>query len=110
MALSELLGLKLSDCLIEKRLFPVVDYLQRHRVALQKYVYPDCFCAIMEHVWESLLQVRTGGWASWRAWVAISACDYYMQDLEDEALKLRTSKRPVTDRAQMLLQALAVSQ
>ena len=66
MALSELLGLKLGDCLIGKRLFPVVDYLERHRVALQKYIYPECFCAIMEHVWERLLQVwsregREGG-------------------------------------------------
>lgn len=56
-ALSELLGLKLINCQIENRLFPVVDYLERHRVALQKYVYPDCFSAIMEHVWENLLQV-----------------------------------------------------
>jgi hypothetical protein len=63
-ALDELLGLKLSNCLIEKRLFPVVDYLQRHRVALQKYVYPDCFCAIMEHVWESLLQVSLTVWCA----------------------------------------------
>ncbi len=59
MALSELLGLKLSDCSIEKRLVPVVDYLERHRVALRKYIYPDCFSAIMEHVWECLLQVCT---------------------------------------------------
>lgn len=57
MALFELLGLRL-ECSIEKRLFPVVDYLERHRVALKKYVYPECFCAIMEHVWECLLQVR----------------------------------------------------
>ena len=56
-ALSELLGLRLADCPIEKRLEPLMDYLERHRVALQKYVYPDCFSAIMEHVWECLLQV-----------------------------------------------------
>ena len=56
MALFELLGLRL-ECSIEKRLFPVVDYLKRHRVALKKYVYPECFCAIMENVWECLLQV-----------------------------------------------------
>ena len=56
-ALSELLGLKLSNCSIEKRLVPVVDYLDRHRVALRKYVYPECFSAIMGHVWECLLQV-----------------------------------------------------
>lgn len=57
-ALSELLGLRLSDDYsIDKRLFPLVDYLGRHRVALQKYVYPECFTAIMEHVWECLLQV-----------------------------------------------------
>lgn len=62
MALSELLGLKLNDCAIDKRLFPVVDYLERHRVALQKYVYPDCFSAIMEHVWEGLLQVNILFW------------------------------------------------
>lgn len=31
------------------------------------------------------------------------------QDLEDEAVKLRTHKHPVTDRAQMLNQTLSVS-
>ena len=56
-ALGELLGLRLGECAIEKRLFPVVDYLERHRLALQKYVYRLGFCAIMEHVWEGLLQV-----------------------------------------------------
>lgn len=57
-ALCELLSLKLSDCAIEKRLFPVVDYLERHRRALHKYIYPECFKDIMEHVWECLLQVK----------------------------------------------------
>ena len=55
-ALSELLRLKLGDCPIEKRLVPMVDYLDRHRMALQKYVYPDCFSAIMKFMWECLLQ------------------------------------------------------
>ena len=57
-ALSELLSLKLHNCGIEKRLFPVVDYLERHRRALRKYIYPECFRDIMEHIWECLLQVK----------------------------------------------------
>ncbi len=32
-----------------------------------------------------------------------------LQDLEGEAVQLRSRKRPVTDRAQMLLQVLSVS-
>lgn len=32
-----------------------------------------------------------------------------LQDLEDEAMKLRTHKQPITDRAQMLNQTLSVS-
>ena len=59
-ALSELLGLKLGSCPIEKRLKPVVDYLDRHRVALHKYVYPECYKQIMENLWDYLLQVRSG--------------------------------------------------
>ena len=33
---------------------------------------------------------------------------FSLQDLEEETVKLRESKKPVTDRAQMLLQALSV--
>lgn len=72
-ALYELLGLRLNDCPIEKRLQPVVDYLDRHRVALQKYVYPECFSAIMENVWECLLQVHTA--------VSLSVSLYTCKDL-----------------------------
>ena len=39
----------------------------------------------------------------WRACLLFS-----LQDMEEEAVKLRESKKPVTDRAQMLLQALSV--
>ena len=33
---------------------------------------------------------------------------YNLQDLEEEAVKLREKKKPVTDKAQLLLQALSV--
>jgi len=34
---------------------------------------------------------------------------YLLQDLEEEAVKLRTMKRPITKQAQMILQAFSVS-
>lgn len=84
-ALSLLLELKLIDYPIDKRLLPLLTFLERHRLALQKYLYPACFSVTMEYLWE-----------------------YILQDLEAEAVQLRTKKRPVTDRAQMLLQALSI--
>ena len=56
-ALSLLLELKLGECSIEKRLCPLVTFLSRHRHALQKYIYPDCFSRIMQFLWEYILQV-----------------------------------------------------
>ena len=60
-ALSQLLELKLGDCTIEKRLSPLVTFLDRHRYALQKYIYPDCYSKVMEYLWGYILQVSMHG-------------------------------------------------
>jgi hypothetical protein len=84
-ALSLLLDLKLGECSIEKRLYPLITFLARHRSALQKYIYPECFNTTMEFMWDCIIQ-----------------------DLEEEAVKLKTKKKPVTTQAHLLLQALSV--
>ncbi|CAI8010058.1 hypothetical protein GBAR_LOCUS6673 [Geodia barretti] len=83
-ALSLLLELNLGDTGIERRLHPLITFLTRHRAALRKYIYPECFATLMNYLWS-----------------------YILQDLEEEAIKLRDSKKPVTSKAQMLLQALS---
>ena len=57
-ALSLLLELKLEDCSIQKRLCPLITFLARHRSALQKYIYPECFSTVMQHMWGYILQVH----------------------------------------------------
>lgn len=57
-ALSLLLELKLGDCSIEKRLYPLITFLARHRSALQKYIYPECFSTVMQYMWSCILQVH----------------------------------------------------
>ena len=56
-ALSLLLELKLGECSIEKRLYPLTTFLTRHRSALQKYIYPECFATTMKFMWDYILQV-----------------------------------------------------
>ena len=56
-ALSLLLDLKLIDYPIDKRLLPLLTFLERHRLALQKYLYPECFSVAMEYLWGYILQV-----------------------------------------------------
>ena len=56
-ALSLLLELKLEECSIEKRLYPLTTFLTRHRSALQKYIYPECFATTMKYMWDYILQV-----------------------------------------------------
>ena len=58
-ALSLLMDLKLRDCSIEKRLRPLMTFLKRHRTALQKYIYKECFDTIMEYLWEYILKVSS---------------------------------------------------
>ena len=57
-ALSLLLELKLEDCSIQKRLCPLITFLARHRSALQKYIYPECFSTVMQYMWGYILQVH----------------------------------------------------
>ena len=128
-ALSLLLDLRLKDCKIDKRLYPLITFLSRHRNALRKYIYPECFNTIMQYLWECIIQVAVCLSVCLSAMQCVyllhvcvcsvctsstyvSVCDSVSvpspQDLEEEVVKLRTRKRPVTDRAQMLLQTLSV--
>ena len=56
-ALSLLLELKLGECGIERRLHPLITFLTRHRSALQKYIYPECFHTLMNYLWNYIVQV-----------------------------------------------------
>lgn len=56
-ALSLLLELRLGESGIERRLHPLITFLTRHRSALQKYVYPECFHTLMNYLWGFILQV-----------------------------------------------------
>lgn len=56
-ALSLLLELNLGDTGIERRLHPLVTFLTRHRAALRKYIYPECFTTLMNYLWSYILQV-----------------------------------------------------
>jgi len=60
-ALSLLLELKLGECSIEKRLYPLTTFLTRHRSALQKYIYPECFATTMKFMLDYILQVGPAG-------------------------------------------------
>ncbi len=85
-ALSLLLDLRLAACRIEKRLNPLVTFLDRHRTALRKYVYPECFDTIMKYLWECIVQVSvcvcvTGIFAKMQMYVCVNyirACRMYM--------------------------------
>ena len=58
-ALSLLLELKLVNYPLDKRLLPLITFLERHRLALKKYLYPASFNTTMELLWECILQVGT---------------------------------------------------
>ena len=76
-ALSLLLELKLGECGIERRLHPLITFLTRHRSALQKYIYPECFHTLMNYLWNCILQVHSTHThdmyvcMQWRLWVRI---------------------------------------
>ena len=61
-ALSLLLELRLGDCSIDKRLRPLVTFLGRHRTALKRYIYPECFSKIILLLWKHILQVCVCAW------------------------------------------------
>ena len=69
-ALSLLLDLKLIDYPIDKRLLPLLTFLERHRLALKKYLYPECFNVAMEYLWGYILQV------SWSQPLCLLSCDH----------------------------------
>lgn len=73
-ALSLLLELKLVDYPLDKRLLPLVTFLERHRLALAKYLYPATFIVTMELLWGCILQVSKLCWACLSRTTAHSLC------------------------------------
>ena len=63
-ALSLLLELNLGDTGIERRLHPLITFLTRHRAALRKYIYPECFATLMNYLWSYILQVSRASLAA----------------------------------------------
>ena len=63
-ALSLLLELNLGDTGIERRLHPLITFLTRHRAALRKYIYTECFAMLMNYLWSYILQVSRASLAA----------------------------------------------